>query len=227
MNNSQPKNSNSITELTPEIRELILEHLWKWLWRFIGLVVLIFGSISGFGLWASRTAIDAQITAFAKVGANDVADRLTNNKQFSETIASKTPSLPIGTVLIWHGNRTGIPTGWAFCDGSYPEQGWPKKSPDLSNQVLVGASADALFSNKPAIPLIIPEPERPLEAGGMAELNKGLGDGGRNVQFSTVDQGQPFYERVKTSIPKMSNHHIPIKVENLPRAEVYFIWRYK
>lgn len=40
--------------------------------------------------------------------------------------------VPRGTIIMWHGNGSSIPKGWAICDGS-------NGTPDLRDQFIVGA----------------------------------------------------------------------------------------
>lgn len=57
--------------------------------------------------------------------------------------------LPFGTVIMWFGPKSAVPTGWSICDGTtytFPSNGtsWAGKSftkPNLSNRFAVGANA--------------------------------------------------------------------------------------
>jgi hypothetical protein len=160
------------------------------------------------------------------VGSNDIATRLSENQEFVKDVAMKAnTSLPIGTILIWWGVRSNIPSGWAPCDGTHPEPTWPETTPNLTGKVLVGMKAGDKPSIKEAHSINIPEPARELEAGGDAKLNWGLL--ARNWLLAESTYRDDFYERVKKVIPRMEDHILNISAENLPRGEVYFIIRYK
>ena len=43
--------------------------------------------------------------------------------------------LPFGSIIMWYGNSTTVPSGWQICDGT-------NGTPDLRNQFIVGAASD-------------------------------------------------------------------------------------
>jgi hypothetical protein len=104
-------------------REAITEHVWKWHWRFLGLVALIFGAVSIFGIWAAGFALDSKmkemnaviksidirINAFAKVGAVEIAKHLSENQQFVVSVANKTKNSNIRFGIIV--NEKAMPGG--------------------------------------------------------------------------------------------------------------------
>jgi microcystin-dependent protein len=48
--------------------------------------------------------------------------------------------MPVGTILMWHGDTANVPGGWALCDGQ-------NGTPDLRDRFIVGAGANYPVSN--------------------------------------------------------------------------------
>lgn len=60
---------------------------------------------------------------------------------------STSPAVPIGSIVMWAGTTSAIPTGWALCDGSsILINGSQVTLPDLRSRFVLGASADGTGS---------------------------------------------------------------------------------
>lgn len=213
----------------PEMENLIITHTWKWFWRFSSLAVLIVGMVSALFIYAGKIAIHSLADQFKAEGAAQVAEDLSKNKDFTRAVADK--ALPIGTILIWYGERTKIPTGWASCDGTLPESNLSKATPNFCGRVLVGMKTVGMKTDDmpqivDAEAIKVHKPAWELKPGGGAGVNEGLGDGGIHVHFDNVDSKEPFLERVQQRIPA-EDLTTTLTANNLPRAEVFYIIRYK
>ncbi len=213
-------------ELSPEQKESLVEYLWKWFSRFLGLVVLIVGLVAGLSIYAARTTLENTAKRFEESGAERVAEALSRRANFAGRVAAQARAFPVGTILIWWGDKKDIPAGWALCDGTCPEPNYTTPTPNLSGRVIVGAGSNGRCVAN-ALPIRIPEPARELQPGGGAPPNQGLGDGGRNVQFHAMPEQAPFLDRPRTTIPAGNDFLVELTTANLPRAEVQFIIRYK
>eukprot|EP01052_Picozoa_sp_SAG31_P044543 SAG31_NODE_7806_length_1593_cov_1.009371_1_plen_355_part_00 len=54
---------------------------------------------------------------------------------------SQTATLPVGTIILWHGNATTLPTGLVPCDGLFG-------TPDLRNKFVIGAGSRSVPMNQ-------------------------------------------------------------------------------
>ncbi|MCK4625651.1 MAG: hypothetical protein KAV00_10100 [Phycisphaerae bacterium] len=134
--------------------------------------------------------------------------------------------LPIGVILPYWGKRENLKaTGWAICDGDYPEPGWHERTPNLIGKVLVGAEKDPTVSVQPAEKIMIEKHDHALTPSGDAEMSCGLR--GPNVEWHHHPEGGKFFERVYPRTDEQEATEIEISAKNLPRGEVYFVIRYK
>lgn len=80
-------------------------------------------------------------TMVSTTASNDSVDLA--NTQFVHDI------LPAGSIIMWYGDISNIPTGWKLCDGStYTVLGTTAtvKSPDLRNRFVIGADTDLVVN---------------------------------------------------------------------------------
>jgi len=80
-------------------------------------------------------------TMVSTTASNDSVDLA--NTQFVHDI------LPAGSIIMWYGDISNIPTGWKLCDGStYTVLGSTAtiKSPDLRNRFVIGADTDLVVN---------------------------------------------------------------------------------
>tara|TARA_Y100001937_G_scaffold46743_1_gene65617 strand:+ start:4158 stop:7574 length:3417 start_codon:yes stop_codon:yes gene_type:complete len=63
--------------------------------------------------------------------------------------AQSSAGVPLGTIVIWYGSISNIPSGWSLCNGT-TVNGYA--TPDLRNKFVVGAWSDGANTNWPNLP---------------------------------------------------------------------------
>ncbi len=114
------KKTAKVDELTPEQRELILEHVWKWLGRFIYLIVFILTVVGALVGWGASLIIQSKFAEIKSEGADRIIQELAGDKDFASKVASEISGDPIGSILAFSGEVTGsdaLPGEWLPCDG--------------------------------------------------------------------------------------------------------------
>lgn len=99
-------------------------------------------------IYASPTVLEVQFDDYGGTGSsatnntfrisvagNNANIDVTNNSDDLASTGFVHNILPYGSVVMWYGRRTKIPTGWVICDGT-------NGTPDLRNRFVVGADGD-------------------------------------------------------------------------------------
>jgi hypothetical protein len=99
-------------------------------------------------IYASPTELEVQFDDYGGVGSsatnntfristtgNNANIDVTNNSNDLASTGFVHNILPYGSVVMWYGRRSKIPTGWLICDGT-------NGTPDLRNKFVVGADGD-------------------------------------------------------------------------------------
>ena len=90
--------------------------------------------------------------------------------------------VPVGTIAVWSGETTNIPTGWALCDGT-------NGTPDLRNRFIIGAGVSGATTNY-IIQITGTAQEGALENVFDGDLNTFAlpnGEGANGITFSPTD----------------------------------------
>lgn len=80
----------------------------------------------------SEEVIDAKITSGVASGSG-ITRSVSTNSDLLATTAFVHDILPYGSIIMWYGSTSNVPTGWALCDGT-------NSTPDLRDRFVIGAS---------------------------------------------------------------------------------------
>ena len=94
------------------------------------------------GYLAGNAAIQSDITSLKNARhtltlRGDVTGSTTYTSSTDMTVTTAVKSIKKGMILMWYGNASDVPNGWAICDGQ-------NGTPDLGNRFVVGVGSRSL-----------------------------------------------------------------------------------